>query len=361
MLKPLFKYPGGKSSEYPIFKHMIPKHQRYVEPFIGGGAVYWADSADDYLINDYSGEITSIYTLTRDKDSLFLNYFKELSLLWDNKQGAVNPVMLELEKALFNNEYQIKVPVDALETLFAGKTLFLPYYDVFLEEFCVSFKRKIASLRKIQEDKQIKNLADNALGVIGASIYMMVRKVYNSIDLERNQALKTVLFFFLREFSYSSMFRYNSSGGFNVPFGGNTYAKKSLFSRYEQLIKPETIKKLEKTEILTGDFSNALIDSVGTFIFLDPPYDSDFSTYNQTEFDKEEQVRLRNSLINLSKSKWLLVIKNTDFILDLYSRKGWYISRFTKNYSVNFKNRNNQSVEHLIITNYNPKDILNGN
>ncbi|MCJ0583955.1 DNA adenine methylase, partial [Enterococcus cecorum] len=41
-LKPLFKYPGGKSSEYKHLRELFPKFNTYVEPFLGGGAVYWA-------------------------------------------------------------------------------------------------------------------------------------------------------------------------------------------------------------------------------------------------------------------------------------------------------------------------------
>lgn len=39
-LKPLFKYPGGKSSEYQYIKEYFPTFNTYVEPFLGGGAVY---------------------------------------------------------------------------------------------------------------------------------------------------------------------------------------------------------------------------------------------------------------------------------------------------------------------------------
>ena len=46
----------------------------------------------------------------------------------------------------------------------------------------------------------------------------------------------------------------------------------------------------------------------------------------------------------------MLVIKNTDFIYNLY--KKFNIKSFDKKYSVSLKNRNDRSVEHLIITNY---------
>ena len=52
-----------------------------------------------------------------------------------------------------------------------------------------------------------------------------------------------------------------------------------------------------------------------------------------------------------------MVVKSTDFIEELYERTGWYKFRFNKSYSVNFKNRNEQDVKHLVITNYRLEDI----
>ena len=86
------------------------------------------------------------------------------------------------------------------------------------------------------------------------------------------------------------------------------------------------------------------------FIFLDPPYDSDFSTYANNSFDKEEQIRLRNYLTN-TKAKILLVIKNTEFIYNLY-KDDFKISDFDKKYMVSFMNRNDKDVKHLVVTNY---------
>ena len=49
--------------------------------------------------------------------------------------------------------------------------------------------------------------------------------------------------------------------------------------------------------------------------FLDPPYDTDFSTYAQNEFGHEEQKRLCECL-KRTPAKILLIIKNTDFSLN---------------------------------------------
>lgn len=57
-------------------------------------------------------------------------------------------------------------------------------------------------------------------------------------------------------------------------------------------------------------------------------------------------------MINECHAKWMLVIKNTEFIYELYNKKGINIRTFDKKYLVSFMNRNNKDVTHLLITNY---------
>lgn len=40
-LRPLVKWSGGKTDEIKFFEKYIPKYETYIEPFIGGGAVYF--------------------------------------------------------------------------------------------------------------------------------------------------------------------------------------------------------------------------------------------------------------------------------------------------------------------------------
>lgn len=87
------------------------------------------------------------------------------------------------------------------------------------------------------------------------------------------------------------------------------------------------------------------------FIFLDPPYDTEFSKYEDNAFTKKDQERLSKILVNL-RAKWILIIKETDFIRGLYqNKKGVKISTFDKEYLFNIKDRVQTKVKHLIIHN----------
>jgi DNA adenine methylase len=151
------------------------------------------------------------------------------------------------------------------------------------------------------------------------------------------------------------MFRYNAHGEFNVPYGGIGYNGNSLDKKIQYISHSGIQNKLKNTTIENMDFYDFMTSHKtmkDDFIFLDPPYDTEFSTYDQNEFTQKDQRRLANYLIKEANCKWMIVIKNTDFIHSLYNENGVFIRYFDKSYNVSFMNRNNRNTEHMLITNY---------
>jgi len=60
-LKPIIKCPGGKTKLLDTLLSMIPEHTRYVEPFIGGGALFFALQPEEALIADVSQQLINVY------------------------------------------------------------------------------------------------------------------------------------------------------------------------------------------------------------------------------------------------------------------------------------------------------------
>ena len=150
------------------------------------------------------------------------------------------------------------------------------------------------------------------------------------------------------------MFRYNKNGEFNVPYGGMAYNNKDFSAKIEQIKNEKYQEYIKNTSIYNDDFETFVKNvnpGEGDFIFLDPPYDTEFSEYAKNSFDKDDQARLANYLYN-TKANFMLVIKSTPYILSLYENKGFNIYSFDKKYMVNFQNRNDRDVKHLMITNY---------
>lgn len=61
-LKTPISYYGGKQSMLKHILPIIPEHKIYVEPFFGGGAVFWSkDRSEVEIINDLNGNVVNFY------------------------------------------------------------------------------------------------------------------------------------------------------------------------------------------------------------------------------------------------------------------------------------------------------------
>ena len=150
------------------------------------------------------------------------------------------------------------------------------------------------------------------------------------------------------------MFRFNKSGEFNIPYGGIAYNKKNLKQKVDAIFSDDVINLFSKTKLYNLDFEdfiNEIKPISSDFMFIDPPYDSNFSEYDQNSFTRNDQIRLANILLK-TEAKWMLVIKNTEFIYSLYDKKGINITSFDKLYTYNVRGRNSREAKHLIIMNY---------
>jgi len=229
----------------------------------------------------------------------------------------------------------------------------------FIREIKRNLLSKTGRMKKLENRKWKLPESDviaNIECALKSAYYMHLRYLYNRVGEYRIPAsLAAAIFFFVRENAYASMFRYNSRGEFNVPYGGIAYNRKNLARKIAYLQSPEVELHLRNTVIENMDFEAFLQKyppQAGDFVFLDPPYDSEFSTYSQNEFGRGDQERLASYLLKRCGTKFMLVIKNTPTILHLYGKSGLNIKAFDKKYLVSFQDRNNRDAEHLIITNY---------
>ena len=372
-LYPILKWAGGKEQE---LKYIIPRlpesFTNYYEPFVGGGAVYTALQANEYFINDKSEELISLYrSITNGERKVFFHATEEIIHNWDlltfvteknadffiktYKSFSENKITeTKLKDILF--EFILK-NAEQFNGMFS--TIFNFNIENFIKEIKVNLVRKIKRMKELELLKSKlpdNDILDNIETALKSAFYMHFRHIYNNTEKYNIQsAFKSAIFLFIRNFAYSGMFRYNSNGDFNVPYGGIAYNRKNYSKKIDYLKTKELKSLLENTKIENLDFEdffNLHKPKKNDFIFLDPPYDSEFSTYAKNEFTRIDQERLANFMINKCEGKWMMIIKNTDFIFSLYDQKGLYINSFDKKYLVSFMNRNDKDVEHLIITNY---------
>lgn len=369
-LQPLLKWPGGKEKELKYILPNTPAFKRYLEPFVGGGSVFMAMTAKEYFVNDFSSELISLYNYIASSNENFFWYAELMDKSWENcvKFFRDNHILVdkyleyreeritkeELKK--FVHEFCASKKDEILDIL--GKEIgSLP--SIIMKEMETNLFRKMARMRKLEIEKHLlpeKDLDDNIETAIKSAVYMNYRYLYNDKSIaDSAPTLHCALFFFMRNYAYSGMFRYSSKGEFNVPYGGIAYNSKLMAKKLSYYRSKPLLKHFADTKIYNLDFEEFLRTTNPTeedFVFLDPPYDSEFSTYAQNAFTKADQERLANYMINECRAKWMMIIKNTDFIYGLYNKEGINIRTFDKEYLVSFMNRNDKKVTHLLITNY---------
>lgn len=369
-LSPIVKWPGGKEKELKYIIPNVPKFKRFFEPFVGGGSVFMGILASEYHINDFSSELIEVYNNIATSNKDFFCYAEEMDKSWENavkfftssselvdtyigyhkEQIGKNELKAYIHSFCKNKEKEI---LDIIGDSFNKHSCTL------LKEVETNLFRKMVRMRELEIEKHElpeKDIYDNIETAIKSAVYMNYRNLYNDKNIQNNNIkLHSALFFFMRNYAYSGMFRYSSKGDFNVPYGGIAYNSKLMTKKLNYYRSKPLLAHFADTKIYNLDFEEFLRNAQPNeddFVFLDPPYDSEFSTYAQNAFTKDDQERLANYMINECKAKWMMIIKNTDFIYNLYNKEGVNIRTFDKEYLVSFMNRNDKKVTHLLITNY---------
>ncbi|MCZ2129170.1 MAG: Dam family site-specific DNA-(adenine-N6)-methyltransferase [Bacteroidia bacterium] len=167
-MKPLVKYRGGKSKEIPHLEKHIPKFSgRYIEPFFGGGAMFFYLEPKRAIINDINAKLMAFY--------------KGVKLDFDTLQTELS----EIEKLYVTNRKKFE-----------------------------ELKSKTPNLRVDDENE---------------TLYYQIRDMFN--DLTDKKYSDALLYFFINKTAYSGMIRYNSKGEFNVPYGRYANLNTSLVTK----------------------------------------------------------------------------------------------------------------------------------
>jgi len=373
-MQPLIKWPGGKLREFEYIKDIIPRYERYIEPFFGGGAVFFQLKPKKAIINDICEELVNFYKFIKgqeDKKELkkalydYVDNWEKIPKYIGVFENKITKLYSDFKNDKISQEDLKKIVnryLQAEEKKFNG---------LFHNSFCLDDKNLLKQIisnliSKLSRVKEIEkkrgkigegDLYKNIETAFRSGFYMHFRDVmnFNGSRYKTSLVKKIANYYFIREFCYASMFRFNAAGHFNIPYGGIAYNSKDFRSKVDYILSKEVEHLFKGTRIENTDFEDIFEKNNLTskdFIFLDPPYDTDFSDYEKASFDKKDQERLAKRL-HLTKAKFILIIKNTPFILNLYKNKPKIIiSSFDKTYLYNVKGRNDREVEHLIIKNF---------
>lgn len=155
-MDPMIKYRGGKSREIKMFHKYIPSdYDTYIEPFLGGGALYFYLEPEKAILNDINEKLMTFYNEVK------------------------------------SNYAEMRANLDALQAIYESN------------------QRKYAAIKQYEPDNRIPN--DNE------ELYYLIRSMYNGqIPSDYSDG---ILYFFINKTAYSGMIRFNQNGDYNVPFG----------------------------------------------------------------------------------------------------------------------------------------------
>ena len=195
-MKPLIKYRGGKSKEIPNIEKQIPQFNgRYIEPFFGGGALYFHLEPQKAIINDINTKLIGFYNGVK---SDYVHLRNELD---------------EVEKIYEENRHD---------------------FD---------------ELKKLHPTEHVEDKNED--------LYYQIRNMYNGLSEKKYS--DALIYFFINKTAYSGMIRYNAKGEFNVPFGRYQHLNTSLVSQeHSNLLSSTQIYNKDYKEIFdmcqTDDF-----------------------------------------------------------------------------------------------------------
>lgn len=300
-VKPYLKWAGGKAQLLNELEKRLPSDRlnnrtitRYVEPFVGGGALFF------YLKSKY-----------KLKESFLFDKNRELIVAY---------------QVLKNNH-----------------------------------KELIDKLREI-EDKHLQKSEDKR-----KENYYIVRDIYNQqmkyFDYQNYQeewVSRAGYLIFLNKTCFNGLFRQNSRGEFNVPFG--RYKNPRICDNTNLV---QVHKALQDTNLFCGDFTDSsMYINDKSFVYLDPPYrplnaTSNFTSYYKGGFNDDDQRNLADFFMNMDKKGAKLMLSNSDpknhdlqdnFFDTLY--KDFILERIPAKRNINRDATKRGRINELIIRNY---------
>ncbi|PWL73857.1 modification methylase [Candidatus Gastranaerophilales bacterium] len=266
---PLVKWVGGKRQlMFELLKNMPKSYNRYFEPFIGGGALFFELQPENGYISDRNPELINLYSVVRDN---------------------VYELIRDLNKHEVSKEYFLKI-------------------------------------RNLDRTDEYNLLSD-------------VEKASRFIYLNRT--------------CFNGMYRVNSQGQFNVPFGNY---KNPRIVDANNLINCS--KLLKNTEIRCADFSEVLNKvEKADFVYFDPPYvplneTSSFTSYTKEGFDIDMQFKLREVCDELDALgvKFMLSNSDTKLVNELYSN--YEIKKVFASRAINANASGRGRITEVLVKNY---------
>ncbi|HBP51338.1 TPA: DNA methyltransferase [Candidatus Shapirobacteria bacterium] len=274
-------------------------------------------------------------------------------LKWVGGKTKLVPELVAMFPKKFNNYYEPFVGGGALfyEVVQKYKVGFSSINDINkkLITAYIQIKQDPKGLIKFLEeiDKEYKKLSLKEQ----RGYFNLTRIKYNEGNID--DTMTAAYLIFLNKTCFNGMYRENSKGEYNIPFGDQ---KNPNICDEENILAVS--RCLKDTKITNLSFEDSVKKcNKGDLIYFDPPYypvnaTSNFTGYSKNSFGETEQRKLRDVFISLAKKDCFVMMSNshTPFIEELY--KDFYINYRYAARSINSKGDKRGKIKEVVVTSY---------
>ena len=206
---------------------------------------------------------------------------------------------------------------------------------------------------KVLRDKPLELIEEASKFVYEKSEYYRLRTYFNKVKL--GQVEEAAILLYLNKTGYNGLYRVNSKGDFNVPFG--RYKNPKIVDT-ERIMKASRL--LRNIDIFSERFHLVTkYADKGDIVYLDPPYlpiseTSDFTSYSKAGFSYIDHIQLRDICYELHKEGVLFIQSNSylEPVLKLYNDINVFsIEVFQMSRPINSKALKRGEVKEILITN----------
>lgn len=180
----------------------------------------------------------------------------------------------------------------------------------------------------------------------------------------RTPASRAARFIFLNKCGFNGLYRVNSRGQYNVPYGSpktvNFTAEENLRA-VSEFLKTRTLEGKIASEISSGDYRQILktASGYGSLVYFDPPYHptsntSNFTSYSSDGFGESDQIQLRDEILRLTREGVRVLHSNSDtpFIKELYKASIFTINEVTVRRAIAAKSSSRGMITEVLVDNF---------
>jgi len=218
---------------------------------------------------------------------------------------------------------------------------------------------KKAYLNDFNEDlistyKMVKEKPSELIEELKSSEYKNEQSTYYKIraEIPEDKIKKAARFIYLNKTAFNGLYRVNSKGGFNVPFG--RYKNPKICDEENITLVSEALKPVT---LLNEDFSVVTKHAKpNDFVYFDPPYHpiskTSFTNYTKLDFVEKDQIRLNDVYSKLDKNGTYVMMSNSTALLITQLYSNYKVMNVLAKRAINCKADQRGEVPEIVALNY---------